>query len=158
MVDQTMSEDPITEVRRLLIEKHGIPAVDVTPQARILQDLGVDGDDAAELFNDLNARYGTNFAALKDDWREFFNTEGASPKAILLGCPVLLICAGASGALAAYAHLPKPLAMVLAFIMLIGGSWLWSRFFGRDLRPLTVAGLAEIVERGEWPADPYNVR
>lgn len=153
-----VTDDPMTELRRLLVEKHGVPASDVTPQARILHDLGVDGDDAAELFSDLHARFGTDFGALDRQWRMFFNTEGASPKAILIGCPALVICASASGVLAAYLHLPKVLAWVIALVLFFGGGAVFSRWFGPELRPLTVGGLAELVQAGRWPADPSNVR
>jgi acyl carrier protein len=56
-----VSDDPSTTVRKLLIEGQGVPEGTVTPDARILHDLGVDGGDAAELFEALHERFGTDF-------------------------------------------------------------------------------------------------
>ena len=44
-----MNDDPSVMVRKLLIEGQGVPERKVTPGARILHDLGVDGDDAGEI-------------------------------------------------------------------------------------------------------------
>lgn len=42
---------------------------------RLLQDLGLDGDDAAELFAELSHRFGTNFQALQAHWERHFRAE-----------------------------------------------------------------------------------
>lgn len=44
-----MSDDPLKTVRKLLIEGQGMPERKVTPDARLLHDLDVDGEDAGEL-------------------------------------------------------------------------------------------------------------
>lgn len=152
-----MNDDPSAIVRELLIAGQGVPAVKVTPDARILHDLGVDGDDASELFQALHARFGTDFTELTYQWRVFFNTEGASPRAILFGILAIIVFGGAAGALTAALHWPAIAAWGLAMALLAGGGWLFSRF-GPELRPLTVAGLAEIVQAGRWPSDPSDVR
>jgi hypothetical protein len=64
-----------TELRRLLIEEQGVPAFKVTGEARILQDLGVDGDDAAELFREIQTRFGTDLTALQAEWTDYFRSE-----------------------------------------------------------------------------------
>jgi len=153
-----VSDDPSVMVRKLLIEGQGVPERKVTPDARILHDLGVDGDDAGEVFDALHERFGTDFSELNGQWRTFFNTEGASPPAILLGIFAVLVCGGAAGMLAAALDWPKVVAGGLAVALLVFGGGLFSRWFGRELRPLTVAGLAEIVQAGRWPSDPADVR
>ena len=153
-----MNDDPSTIVRELLIAGQGLPEVKVMPDARILHDLGVDGDDAGELFQALHERFGTDFTELTYQWRVFFNTEGASPRAILFGILAIIVSGGAAGALAAALHWPAIAAWGLAMALLVGGGWLFSRWFGRELKPLTVAGLAEIVQAGRWPSDPSDVR
>lgn len=153
-----MDDDPTAAVHRLLVNGHGVPARKVTLDARIVHDLGVDGDDAAELFEELHKRFGTDFDALEVQWREFFNTEGASPHAILFGIPAVIIFGAVAGIISAVWHRPKIVAVLVALLLLVAGSWLLSRWFGRELRPLTVGGLAQIVEAGRWPADPGNVR
>lgn len=153
-----MNDDPSTIVRELLIAGQGLPEVKVMPDARILHDLGVDGGDAGELFQALHERFGTDFTELTYQWRVFFNTEGASPRAILFSILAIIVLGGAAGALAAALYWPAIAAWGLAMALMVGGGWLFSRWFGRELRPLTVAGLAEIVQAGRWPSDPSDVR
>ena len=136
-----MNDDPSVTVRKLLIEGQRVPEGKVTPDARILHDLGVDGDDAGEMFQSLHERFGTDFTELTRQWRVFFNTEGTSSPALLLGIPAIIICGGSAGALVAALHWPMIVAWGLAFVLLEGGGWLFSRWFGRELQPLTVAGL-----------------
>lgn len=153
-----MDDDPTAAVHRLLVDGQGVPARKVTRDARIVHDLGVDGDDAAELFEELHERFGTDFGALEGQWREFFNTEGASPRAILFAIPATIIFGAVAGIISAVLHWPKLVAVLLALLLLVAGSRLLSLWFGRELRPLTVGGLAQIVEAGCWPTDPGNVR
>jgi hypothetical protein len=155
---EAMDDDPAAAVHRLLVDGHGVPAHKVTLDARIVHDLGVDGDDAAELFEDLHRRFGTDFGALEDQWREFFNTEGASPRSILYGIPAVIIFGAVAGNISAVWRFPKVVAVLLALCVLAAASWLLSRWFGKELRPLTVGGLSQIVEAGRWPADPGKVR
>lgn len=155
---RTMDDDPTAAVHRLLVDGQGVPARKVTRDARIVHDLGVDGDDAAELFDELHKLFGTDFGALEGQWREFFNMEGASPRTMLFGIPAIIVFGAASGIMSAVLHWPKLVAVLLALVLFVASSWLLSRWFGRELRPLTVGGLAQIVEAGRWPDNPRNVR
>ncbi|WP_158212194.1 hypothetical protein [Sphingomonas dokdonensis] len=49
----------------LLVDVQGVPARKATLDARIVHDLGVDGDDAAELFDELHKRFGTDFGPVE---------------------------------------------------------------------------------------------
>lgn len=152
-----MSDDPSVTVRKILIEGQGVPEHKVTSDARILHDLGVDGDDAAEMFEALHERFGTDFTELNHQWRVFFNTEGASAREILIGIPAIIVCAGVAGALAAALHWPSYVGGGVAITLCVSGGWLFSKLFGQELQPLTVAGLTEIVQAGRWPSDPADV-
>jgi len=153
-----MDDDPTAAVHSILVNGLGVPARNVTLDARIVHDLGVDGDDAAELFEELHKRFGTDFDALEVQWREFFNAESASPYTILFGIPAVIVFGAVAGVISAVWHWPKIVAVLVALLLLVAGSWLLSRWFGRELRPLTVGGLAQIVEAGRWPTDAGNVR
>jgi acyl carrier protein len=153
-----MRDDPSATVRKLLIDGQGLRERKVTPDARILHDLGVDGDDAVELFQALHEQFGTDFTELTGQWRVFFNTEGASLRAFLLGIPTIMVLGGAAGVVAAALQWPPIVALGLALALFVGGRWLFSRWPGRKLQPLTVAGLAEIVQAGRWPSNPADVR
>lgn len=149
--------EALDEIRRLLIERHRIRAAKVTMTARIVRDLGVDGDDAAELLRDLHDMFGTDFAALDDQWRQFFPSEGGTWAGMLIGIPAIVVLGFAGGLLAVVLGLSQWLMTLFMVIPFIGGGWLLSRWLGREPRPLTVAGLAEIVKAGRWPADPADV-
>lgn len=151
-------DDPTTEVRRLLIEEQGVSSSKVLPSARIVHDLGVDGDDAAELIDALRSRFGTDFSALEEQWGTFFNVEGVSPKAFLISIPVIVIAAGSAGVLAARYHWPTIAAVAATIVLLLVLARIYARWFGTILTPVTVSGLAEIVKSGHWPSDPANVR
>ena len=153
-----MTDDPTETVRKLLISGQGVPEAKVTPQARILHDLGVDGDDAGEVFQALHVQFGTDFTELNRQWRTFFNTEGVSPRAMLFGVIAIIIIGGGTGALVAGFHWPKIVGIILTLTLLVGCGGLLSRWFDRDLQPLTVEGLAEIVREGRWPTNPADVR
>jgi hypothetical protein len=88
----------------------------------------------------------------------FFNTEGASLRAFLLGIPAIMVLGGAAGVVAAALQWPPIVALGLALALFVAGGWLFSRWLGRKLQPLTVAGLAEIVQAGRWPSNPADVR
>jgi ribose/xylose/arabinose/galactoside ABC-type transport system permease subunit len=150
-------DDPMTTIRKLLVEGQGVPDAKVTPHARILHDLGIDGDDAGEVFDALHIQCSTDFTELNRQWRVFFNTEGMSPRAMLFGILAIIVCGGGSGALVGALHWPKIIAVLLTLAMLAGCCLLFSKWFGRELRPLTVNGLSEIVRAGRWPADPADV-
>ncbi|WP_404710346.1 acyl carrier protein [Sphingomonas sp. MMS24-J13] len=152
-----MTDDVMAAVRKLLIKVQGVPEAEVTPHARLLHDLGVDGEDAGEIFQALHEQFGTDFTELNHQWRIFFNTEGSNPKAILFGIPAIMVCGGVAGALVATLHWPRFLTVVFALGLFVSGSWLIGRWFGRELHPLTVGGLAEIVRVGRWPANPNDV-
>lgn len=66
-------DDPLTVITDLLHDEHGIPVAKLSPAARLGRDLGVDGDDASDLFQRLHERFGTDFSALNEQWPEFFS-------------------------------------------------------------------------------------
>ena len=82
--------DPLEAITDLLAEDHGVRRAKLLPSARLWHDLGVDGDDASDLFQRLHERYGTDFSPLNRQWDEFFNQEGASLCAILLTMLLLI--------------------------------------------------------------------
>lgn len=151
------SADPFAQIQSILVERHGVRISAIKPEARILHDLGVDGGDAAELFEDISNLFGTDFSALNSQWATFFNSEGISIKAILISLPICLACGGIAGVFAAYTDMPKWTATIGALALFAGGSWLYSQRFGRKLTPLTIGGLAQIVQTGAWPNDPADV-
>ena len=67
-------------------------AADVKPETvhlttRLLDDLGMDGDDAVEFFNRVHEQFGTDLTNLHSHWREHFGPEGLSCAAGLIFIP-----------------------------------------------------------------------
>jgi hypothetical protein len=154
---RSSAEDPLTTLRTLLIEKQGVPAAKVAPEARIVHDLGVDGDDASDLLNELHVRFGTDLSALERHWSQFFGVEGAGPKSMLIGVPAIIIGGAGAGMLSAALGRPLHVGVILGLLGFSGGLWLLMRR-RRRLRPVTVGGLVGIVRAGHWPFDPADVR
>jgi len=69
-------DEPLDTIINMLRDEQGISPAKLRPSARLLHDLGLDGDDAHDFFLRLHERFGTDFTGL--DWPEFFNSEGIS--------------------------------------------------------------------------------
>lgn len=62
-----MADEVYESVAELLVQDHGLRRDRLRSTARLLQDLGVDGDDAAEFFQQVQQRFGTDFSGLYED-------------------------------------------------------------------------------------------
>lgn len=62
-------------VIRSLSRKTGLPEADIQSSAELVTSLGLDGDDAAEFFEDLRRQFGTDLSALEKDWQSHFRAE-----------------------------------------------------------------------------------
>ncbi len=124
----------------------GVRVERLRPDARLLQDLHIEGEDAVEFFAAVAARFGTDLSALRADWGSHFGSEGLSIPAAI---PVALASV-AAGAAAALAGLPAVLCAVPAAM---GGAaaWLAGRATGAGRsRPIRISEVADAVERGYW--------
>jgi hypothetical protein len=153
-------DEPLNAIVDLLREKHGISPAKLKPSARLWHDLGVDGDDASDLLERLHERFGTDFSQL--DWAAFFNSEGMPLQSSIVALASTIL-AGAVTICIGIALLPFKrsawlfsLIYVAAFLILIFGA---NRLFPKKpKRPVTIAGLAEVVQDGAWPRDSAKVR
>ena len=146
-----MKTDPYQEIVRYLHEEQGIKVERLGPDSRILDDLGVDGDDAAELIEHLHTRFQTDFAALGDHWLEYFNHEGMS----LRGCFWMIASFGVAAALSIPISILLRLSEAMSIALMIT---LWiSVIFAigrlptkRRQKAITIKQLAEAVQNGAW--------
>ncbi len=60
----------------LIAKDRGLPVAKVTLEKRLLHDLGMDGDDAVEFFEDFGKRYEVDLAPLYQNWDRHFGREG----------------------------------------------------------------------------------
>ncbi|MDF2810466.1 MAG: hypothetical protein K0S56_1497 [Microvirga sp.] len=151
--------DPIGAITELLREEHGIPPAKLHPSARLSHDLGVDGDDASDLLQRLHERFGTEFSALNEQWSQFFNHEGASPRSILIALALMIPCTALTVWIAVRLDLSASVCGVLNVVVFFASWIVLGRLFpAKPKRPVTIEGLADVIRAGAWPDDPADVR
>ena len=143
----------------ILHDEHGIPRSKLDPSARIGHDLGVDGDDVSDLLERLHERFGTDFSALSEQWLEFFNYEGASPRSCLIGILLLIPSVAAAIWIAETFNFSQHEGGLLTVAVYFALWFALSRMIpSKAKRSVTIAGLASMVDAGRWPTDPGDVR
>jgi acyl carrier protein len=103
------------EVIDLIAHERGLPRRKVILSSRLLHDLGMDGDDAVEFFQDFEKRYGPDLAPLYRHWDRHFGPEG-------FGSPMMFLI------LLALVFLPIPLIPLG-----ISPEWVWGIEIGAIL-------------------------
>ena len=136
------------DVLTMLAKERGLPLNKIEPSSRLLQDLGMDGDDAVDFFISLQERFGTDLTSLQESWSEHFGPEGFSLWNGLVIIPVAL----AAGLAAGYLEIGALGGILIAIGLLATWLWVMRRFGPPDkMRPVTVAQVIEAVEAGSWP-------
>lgn len=136
------------EVVEMLAKERGLSSAKIEASSRLLQDLGMDDDDAVDFFNSLQERFGTDLLALHERWSDHFGPEGFSCWNGLVIMPAAAIGGGAAGLL--------DLGMVggIAITVALLALWLWvMKTWGPPdrMQPITVAQVIAAVEAGAWP-------
>lgn len=145
------TRDHQSEVIDLLADERGLPSEKVHLSDRLLQDLGMDGDDAVDFFNSLHERFGTDLSHLHEQWSDHFGPEGFSCLNGLVIIPAAII----GGLIAGFAGLSTFWGVAVTVAIL--AAWLWAmRRWGPPDRmvPVTVGEVVAAVEAGAWPSRP----
>lgn len=146
-----MGEGAFEQVAAFLAEREGIDPESIYPQSRLVQDLGMWGDDVVAFFSAVSERFGTDFAALEADWDRYFPREGGSWKYRVFGLPLMIATGVIAGFGAAAIGLPEGWVIPFAAVAAFGAIWLSGRLTrGPALVPVTVANVADAVARGKW--------
>lgn len=138
-----------SEVMSILAEERGLPPEKIQLSDRLVQDLGMDGDDAVDFFNSLYERFGTDLTHLHEHWSEHFGPEGLSCWTGL----VIIPAAAIGGVVAAVAGLTTFSGLAITIALL--ATWLWvTRRWGppHKIVPVTVQQVVAAVEAGAWPS------
>src|SRR6187551_863123 len=117
------SRDLKGEVIDLVANERGLARERVQLSDRLLQDLGMDGDDAVDFFKSVHERFGTDFTHLGEHWSSHFGPEGVSCLTVLVLVPAVLI----GGAIAGFAGLPTFWSAVLLVALLAATLWAYWR-------------------------------
>lgn len=141
--------EPEAEIVALIAKKTGLEASAIHPDSRLAQDLGMDGDDAAEFFEDFGAKFHVDLSMLANHWGEHFHGE---VRAMTPGCVAVICVSAAGGGLLHSIFDTLPVwAVVLANLAVLG--WVYNRFFAKpDVSKLaiTVRDLVEAARSGKW--------
>ena len=117
--------------------------------SRISDDLGIDGDDAVELFEKFGREFSVDLQKLWLQWELYFVPEGLE-----IG-PGFWILAGIAGACGfGVSHfVPAILAWASSLVILILLGWLHSRFLVDRAElppPVTVQDMVDAARAGRW--------
>lgn len=108
-----------SEVVEMLANERGLSPDKIEPSSRLLQDLGMDGDDAVDFFISLQERFRTDLSALHEVWSDHFGPECFSCWNGLVIMPAAVIGGGAAGPLDL--GIAGGIALTVALLVL----WLW---------------------------------
>jgi acyl carrier protein len=138
------------EVVELVSQQLDIPTSGISRTSRLLEDLGVDGDDAVELIDAFAARFSPDLEPLGRHWSRHFGPEGWSFPDRRLNYAMF---AGLGLFAAASAGLAPGLTFPLAVVIIVGAI-VTGVIAGRKappMLPVTVGDLIEAAETGVWP-------
>ena len=146
------SSDLQSEIIGLIAYERGLASEKVRLSDGLLQDLGMDGDDAVDFFNSLHARYGTDLTHLHESWADHFGPEGLSSWFGLL----IILAAIIGGLTAAFLGLSGIWVVIIAVSLLAALIWTMRAIGPPDRTvPITVDEVVSAVESGAWPRRPH---
>jgi hypothetical protein len=143
-----MTDAMLSEIIEHVAEQTGIKPEKLGVTTRLLQDAGMDGDDAVEFFTDFEKRYEADLTPLYAHWDRHFGPEGfGSPMSIM----VMLVLLFAPIILGPFGVSPMwGWSVELAGVLI----WLWSLRqwpLKDNTIAVTVADLALAAESKRWP-------
>lgn len=129
----------------MLATERGVRRERIHQDARLLHDLGMDGDDAVDFFRQVHDRFGTDFSELYREWDRYFGPE-VLPNWAMASISVPALAVGFI--FGDWLALPVwgGFAIVIVVFALVWG--IYARL--RRPLPLTVEDLLAAVCRGRW--------
>jgi acyl carrier protein len=135
-----------TEIIDRLARERGLPRERIRLSDRLLQDIGLDGDDAVDFFVSLQDRFGTDLTHLREHWSEHFRSERTLLWTAVVPIPsfiVAVLVAGFSGSKVWGGAAGLAFAAIFAGIML-------RRPAADTMVPITVDDVVAAAEAGTW--------
>jgi hypothetical protein len=140
--------DTADEIVRFLADERGKGVETIGATDRLLEDLGMDGDDAVEFFEAFGPRFGIDLTPLYEHWDQHFGPEGFGPPWIGPPLVAMLVCIGLFklGAPPEWSWAVMGLGVALAARI----AWKhWARR-NRPHIPLRVQDLLNAAKSGRW--------
>lgn len=148
----TFGYDPLEErVLAFTARQCGIAVGKVDLMSRLVEDLGLDGDDAQEFFAAFGEEFEVNLDALRGErWKRHFRPEGFSAAPTLVAIFLLLALFLTASILGGFLSWTWLWLLVFVAIWLFGSkvwplSLLWP-----DTIPITVQDLVDAAMAGRW--------
>lgn len=144
---RVVTGDIATEIIARLARKCGLPREKMRPSDRLLQDIGLDGDDAVDFFVSLQEGFGTDLTQLREHWSEHFRAEPTLTWAAIMPFPALIV-----GVLVAVFTGSKVWGAAAALVFMALLVWIMRRRPPSDtMVPITVGDVVAAAEAGAWP-------
>lgn len=144
---QNLSDKLEWQVLDMLARERGLLLARLTPSSRLLEDLGMNGDDAVDFFSEIQTKFGTDLTPLQANWSNHFGPEGLSCWFGLIVIPA----AFAAGLIVAAIGWPKWTGFAIALAIVAIVIWLLRKLPTKKAgEPITVADLVASVKAGVW--------
>jgi hypothetical protein len=95
----------------LVTEDRGVRRSKLTPSTTLSYDLGLEGDDAVEFFENFRQEFSVDLEPLEEDWDRYFSAEGVSPLLVIPGVIVAFVFAEL------FRQVPEWLSLLLGFVL-----------------------------------------
>jgi acyl carrier protein len=140
-----MSSVIADRVYALVAEDRGVKRSKLTPDTTLSYDLGLEGDDAVEFFQNFRQEFSVDLERLEADWDRYFSAEGFSPVAFIPGVIGAVLLAQL------FRHVPEWLSLFLGFVLgtviFFGVLWLFRK---KHEPQITIQDLIDCAEAGKW--------
>jgi hypothetical protein len=144
-----MTDSIEDRVYTFVAEERGMRRGKLSPDATLSHDLGIEGDDAVDFFEQFSTKFSVDPNRLNEDWRCYFGSEGIGP----VGALYVLVPS------VALAWLLRLVAPALPFWVCIGIGlvlWLGTIHYWQKAHPdkwraqISVQDLIDCAKAGRW--------
>jgi hypothetical protein len=134
----------------LIVEVTGIQRKRVQLSSRLVDDIGIDGDDAIDFFERFGQKLHVDLDVLYEHWDNHFCPEGFG--GVSIGYLVVIGASVVVGGLVheAVSRIPVWLPMIGVIVL---SFWIWGKFFVEHQpakTPITVQDLVAAAGSGKW--------
>jgi hypothetical protein len=146
-------DDLTDRVLGFVVEQTGVRREKLNLDSRLSFDLGIEGDDAVEFFEQFRARFSVDLEELGDNWNSYFAPEGVTlTTAAIVLAPAFVLGIGFS---VLFPRWPTWVCWLLGFALYLVGFFIWITKFRRPgPDEITVAELVRGAECGRLRLSP----
>jgi hypothetical protein len=144
--------DSIDErVYALVAEERGVRRDKLVSGTTLSHDLGMEGDDAVEFFNQFSTRFGVDLSRLDEDWNCYFGSEGVGlGGALLVVVPTFVLAVVIQVAIP---KLPFWVCPVVGLVVWIGIIYYWQKTHPDRRQQIHIIDLIDSAKAGKWTGE-----